>query len=68
METVHDMARANGHNVAGHEQDTVVHEHCHLVGDYGEHPVTTWETPSGVPSRFVERYLYEIRTTEKPAG
>ena len=60
METDHGYARMIGINVANEEQDTVVHELGHLVGQSADEPVSTG-------SRYVENYLDHIRSTQKPA-
>jgi hypothetical protein len=61
METNRDVAREVGVNVALTEQDTVVHELGHLVGNSSDEPVSN-------NSRYTEAYLKHIRSTPKPAG
>lgn len=61
METDHDVARESGLNIALNEQDTVVHELGHLVGNSGDEPVS-------INSRYTKVYLKHIRSSQKPAG
>jgi len=48
------------------ERDTVVHEVGHAFKRYRE-PVTLYQE-SGGPIRYLEIYLRQIRTVDKPAS
>jgi len=63
LETAVDVAREEQWPADDFERDIVVHEVGHAVAKSGEHPVTQWPN---VPSRYVEEYLKEIRSTDKP--
>lgn len=68
LETNRDAAVENGQTIAFWEQDTVVHEVGHAVGNSSAHPVTQWEVDGVTYSRYTEQYLKSIRTSDKPAG
>ncbi|HWE35547.1 MAG TPA: hypothetical protein VG406_03170 [Isosphaeraceae bacterium] len=62
-EVIQDYARLNGASPVVKEQDTVVHEIGHAVGNSGTEPVTQYPT---APSVYDPTYLNFIRTALRP--
>ncbi|MBW3597049.1 MAG: hypothetical protein KY475_07210 [Planctomycetes bacterium] len=68
METIRDRSWESQVPTAQLEQDIVVHEVAHAVGNNGSHPVTLYEVDGATFSRYTEDYLRHIRTSNKPAS
>jgi hypothetical protein len=67
LEVIRDVSLENGWDPVRKEQDNVVHEVGHAVGNSAVEPVTRFYDPISVYSRYTEAYLRSIRESDKPA-